>query len=479
MTQALMRTDYRLADSLEATSGQVFLTGTQALIRLALMQAARDAAHGIGSAGFISGYRGSPLGMVDQAAWKAAALLDAERVRFLPAINEELGATAVLGTQRVESDPERTADGVFAHVVRQGTGRRPRRRRAEARQRLRLVAARRRAGRRRRRPRLRLVVDAAPERPRVPGLADADRRAGQRRRVPVVRPVRLGAVALLRQLGRLHRAVGGGRERQHGRPRRRRARGGGLAVGRRGRAADRLRASGRRPALPLARSAVAEDRGAPAREARGGARVRAHQLDRPRRRALAARVGRHRDLRQGAPRPARGVPPPRHLARRARRCRRAALQGRPVVPGRADAAARVRRRARRDPRRRGEGRRRRGAAARPALQRADPAARRRQARCGRPPAGAGARRAAAVAADRARRRVARGALRAARPPLAGRRLHGPAAPQQRRAMRSSGCRTSAPAARTARRRACRKARARRPASAATSWPRGWTATPPA
>jgi indolepyruvate ferredoxin oxidoreductase len=97
MTQALMRTDYRLADSLEATSGQVFLTGTQALIRLALMQSARDDEHGIRSAGFISGYRGSPLGMVDQAAWKAAALLDSSRVRFLPAINEELGATAVLG----------------------------------------------------------------------------------------------------------------------------------------------------------------------------------------------------------------------------------------------------------------------------------------------------------------------------------------------------------------------------------------------
>ena len=122
MTQQLLRADYRLADSLEATTGQVFLTGTQALVRLALMQAARDAEHGIGSAGFISGYRGSPLGMVDQAAWKAAALLDAHRVRFLPAINEELGATAVLGTQRVESDPERTADGVFALWYGKGPG---------------------------------------------------------------------------------------------------------------------------------------------------------------------------------------------------------------------------------------------------------------------------------------------------------------------------------------------------------------------
>jgi indolepyruvate ferredoxin oxidoreductase len=122
MSSALLRPDYRLADNLAAASGQVFLTGTQALIRLALMQAARDAAHGIASAGFISGYRGSPLGMVDQAAWKAQALLDAQRIRFLPAINEELGATAVLGTQRVESDPERTADGVFAMWYGKGPG---------------------------------------------------------------------------------------------------------------------------------------------------------------------------------------------------------------------------------------------------------------------------------------------------------------------------------------------------------------------
>ena len=113
---------YRLADNLEATSGQVFLTGTQALIRLPLMQAARDAARGIASRGFVSGYRGSPLGMVDQQAWKAQKLLDAAGVNFLPAINEELAATAVLGTQRVESDPERTADGVYAMWYGKGPG---------------------------------------------------------------------------------------------------------------------------------------------------------------------------------------------------------------------------------------------------------------------------------------------------------------------------------------------------------------------
>jgi indolepyruvate ferredoxin oxidoreductase len=122
MPETLVRPDYRLADNLAAREGVVFLTGTQALIRLALMQAARDAGRGIASQGFISGYRGSPLGMVDQQAWKAAKPLGAAGVVFLPAINEELAATAVLGTQRVESDPERTADGVFAMWYGKGPG---------------------------------------------------------------------------------------------------------------------------------------------------------------------------------------------------------------------------------------------------------------------------------------------------------------------------------------------------------------------
>ncbi|GAB7536711.1 indolepyruvate ferredoxin oxidoreductase family protein [Burkholderia sp. 3C] len=114
--------DYQLTDNLTATHGRVFLTGTQALVRLLLMQRQRDAARGVDSAGFVSGYRGSPLGMVDQQMWKAQALLDAARVRFLPAINEELGGTAVLGTQRVEADAERTVEGVFAMWYGKGPG---------------------------------------------------------------------------------------------------------------------------------------------------------------------------------------------------------------------------------------------------------------------------------------------------------------------------------------------------------------------
>ena len=118
----LPRGDYRLEDALLATSGRIFLTGTQALVRLPLMQRQRDVAAGLDTAGFISGYRGSPLGAYDQALWRAAAQLAAGNIRFLPAINEEAGATAVLGSQQVESDPQRTVNGVFAIWYGKGPG---------------------------------------------------------------------------------------------------------------------------------------------------------------------------------------------------------------------------------------------------------------------------------------------------------------------------------------------------------------------
>ncbi|HMN65681.1 MAG TPA: hypothetical protein PKB08_11825, partial [Burkholderiaceae bacterium] len=70
---APLRVDYRLEDSLAAASGPIFLTGTQALVRLPLMQRALDAARGLDTAGFVSGYRGSPLGAYDQQLWRARA----------------------------------------------------------------------------------------------------------------------------------------------------------------------------------------------------------------------------------------------------------------------------------------------------------------------------------------------------------------------------------------------------------------------
>jgi indolepyruvate ferredoxin oxidoreductase len=122
MATTLARPDYRLDHSLWAADGAIYLTGTQALVRLMLMQRRRDQAAGLDTRGFISGYRGSPLGMVDQAVWKAGMKFEEQGLRFLPAINEELGATAVLGTQRVEADPERTCEGVFAMWYGKGPG---------------------------------------------------------------------------------------------------------------------------------------------------------------------------------------------------------------------------------------------------------------------------------------------------------------------------------------------------------------------
>ena len=122
MASAAIDLAYGLEDRYARERGRVFLTGTQALVRLVLQQAAADKARGLKTAGFVSGYRGSPLGGVDEEMWRAAKRLEAAGVRFQPAINEDLAAAAVLGTQRVEGDPARTVDGVFALWYGKGPG---------------------------------------------------------------------------------------------------------------------------------------------------------------------------------------------------------------------------------------------------------------------------------------------------------------------------------------------------------------------
>ncbi|WP_422802390.1 indolepyruvate ferredoxin oxidoreductase family protein [Telluria beijingensis] len=114
--------DYALDDNLTRETGRVFLTGTQALVRLLCMQKIVDQRNGLDSAGFVSGYRGSPLGAVDQELWRAKNLLQQHRIDFLPAINEELGATAVMGSQQVEADPTRKVEGVFGMWYGKGPG---------------------------------------------------------------------------------------------------------------------------------------------------------------------------------------------------------------------------------------------------------------------------------------------------------------------------------------------------------------------
>lgn len=113
---------YELNDRYDQTSGRIFLTGTQALVRIILMQKKRDTAEGLNSAGFVSGYRGSPLATLDQELWKIKPELEKSDIEFLPAVNEELAATAVMGSQQVETDPRKKFDSSFGFWYGKGPG---------------------------------------------------------------------------------------------------------------------------------------------------------------------------------------------------------------------------------------------------------------------------------------------------------------------------------------------------------------------
>jgi indolepyruvate ferredoxin oxidoreductase len=111
-----------LDDKYARFEGRVFLTGIQALVRLPLLQARRDRAAGRNTAGFISGYRGSPLGGYDLALWAAKTHLAAHNIVFEPGINEDLAATAVWGSQTVGLLPKPKYDGVFGLWYGKGPG---------------------------------------------------------------------------------------------------------------------------------------------------------------------------------------------------------------------------------------------------------------------------------------------------------------------------------------------------------------------
>lgn len=111
-----------LDDKYVLDSGRIFLTGVQALVRLPLMQQRLDQAKGLNTAGYVSGYRGSPLGTYDAELAKAKKFLDAARVVFVPGVNEDLAATAVWGTQQAETDGEGKYDGVFSIWYGKGPG---------------------------------------------------------------------------------------------------------------------------------------------------------------------------------------------------------------------------------------------------------------------------------------------------------------------------------------------------------------------
>ena len=112
-----------LDDKYSLASGRAFMSGVQALVRLPMLQRARDLREGLNTAGFISGYRGSPLGGYDQALWAAKKHLAENHIVFQPGVNEELGATAVWGTQQLDLWPKGNKyDGVFGIWYGKGPG---------------------------------------------------------------------------------------------------------------------------------------------------------------------------------------------------------------------------------------------------------------------------------------------------------------------------------------------------------------------
>ena len=120
MAEALRKVS--LDDKYELESGRVFLTGAQAFVRLLILQRQRDKLASLNTGGFVSGYRGSPLGALDLSLWKARPFLDRANIKFQPGLNEDLAATAIWGSQQVNLYPDAKVDGVFAMWYGTGPG---------------------------------------------------------------------------------------------------------------------------------------------------------------------------------------------------------------------------------------------------------------------------------------------------------------------------------------------------------------------
>ena len=111
-----------LDDKYTRTRGPVLISGPQAIVRLMLLQRELDRRAGLNTAGYVSGYRGSPVGGIDLAMWEAKAQLETSQVVFAPGINEELAATAIWGTQQLRSMKDPSVDGVFGLWYAKGPG---------------------------------------------------------------------------------------------------------------------------------------------------------------------------------------------------------------------------------------------------------------------------------------------------------------------------------------------------------------------
>ncbi len=111
-----------LDDKYRLDTKRIYLSGIQALVRLPMLQHERDRLQNLNTAGFISGYRGSPLGMYDNALWRAKSFLQSQDIAFVPGLNEDLAATAVWGSQQVGMFPGAKVDGVFGIWYGKGPG---------------------------------------------------------------------------------------------------------------------------------------------------------------------------------------------------------------------------------------------------------------------------------------------------------------------------------------------------------------------
>ena len=292
---------YELSDRYDRQDGRVFLTGTQAIVRIALEQVRTRPRRG-------AQHRRLRLRLSRLAARRRRSrtvahhgTTEARRIEFLPAVNEDLAATAVLGSQQVETQADREVDGVFGLWYGKGPGVD---RSGDALKHGNAYGSSPRGG---------VLVVAGDDHgcvsssmPHQSDLAFLSwfmpiLHPGERRRIRSLRPLRLCAVALLRHVGRLQGDLGDGRIRRSGR-----AAAPALFV-----TPDFAVAAGR-PALPLARPAGAADRGAARGEESRDPGLRARQSDRSHRLRRSGCPLRHRDDRQGPCGSDGGVAAPRH-----------------------------------------------------------------------------------------------------------------------------------------------------------------------
>src|ERR1700750_1321668 len=118
----MTKTAVTLDDKYTQHGGRGFISSNQGLVRPPLEPARRDSRAGLKTAGYISGYRGSPLGVYDAALWAAQKLLDAHDIRFVPGLNEELAVSAIPGTQELQWFGRSAFEGVFGLWYGKGVG---------------------------------------------------------------------------------------------------------------------------------------------------------------------------------------------------------------------------------------------------------------------------------------------------------------------------------------------------------------------